>query len=554
MSDIHWCSPFFINKVFLIVTENIEMRKRHHLLLCLLLIASIEITFGKNNSHTKPGDIHKKHNNNKNRSNTPRNKRSLYNDDETPFWPTRGKKVLFSNPGPPYIDELDGTEKVSANTKIDNDSPFWGMRGRRESESTENGYPTLPTMPHNSGLNCKHCYTSARKINDFDYDYSKESEFEYDNQNSEEIGENNYPSLGSSLKNRRQENDPFWGARGRRQEDTPFWGQRGRREDVPFWGNRGRRDDSNDPFWSSRGRRDNEVDNEPFWGNRGRRQENEPFWGNRGRRQENDPFWGTRGRRMYFEPFHGKQKQQLKKTLAEAINAVEENIEQLARLRRDDKLSPGSFWSNRRRSSQLKGLFQGGRYKDSINKGLEMDLNAKPSESSTFLNGRMFADQPRYILVERSSRSSGEEDPYFISRGKKKYMNYKLVKAARDRRGAIEEIVKSVRTDPYYIARGKKDADILKAGNSTLLREELDKAKELICAAIDLIMYKKEGITTKREINDNERDRRTILKKLAAQLQIDPYFVSRGKKSDGLVAHDDNLEEFIIEVGEKCNY
>lgn len=528
------------------------MRKRHHLLLWLLFIASIEITFGKSNNHTKPNDDSKKPNNIKNKTSISRNKRALINNDnENPFWPARGKKVLLSSKNYPYIDEFDGGERSPTNTQIDNDPPFWGMRGRRDSESIENDYPTLPSITNHFGIICKHCYTSAPKLSEVDNDNIKENDSEYEYQNSDKIDENNYLSSRPSWKTRRQENDPFWGARGRRQEDKPFWGHKVWSEDIPFWGQRGRRFDQDEPFWSSRGKRDTEVNEEPFWGNRGKRQENEPFWGNRGRRQENDPFWGTRGRRRYLDPLHGIQKQLLKKTLKEAINIVEENIEHLAKLQKDDKLSPTSFWFNRGRNSQLKGLFKGAKYNNhDINMNSEMEFHPKPSESSTVLNDRMFADQPRYILVERSSRSSGEDDPYFISRGKKKF---KFVKAARDRRGAIEEIVKSVRNDPYYIARGKKDTDVLKVGNSTALREGLDKAKELICAVIDLIMIKKEATKTKRDINDNERDRRTILKKLAAQLQNDPYFVSRGKKSDGSVVHDGNLEEFVTEVAEKCN-
>lgn len=546
-----------------IVTENLKMRKRHHLVLWLFLIASIEVTFGKNNNHTNENDDNKKTNNIKNKTSISRNKRGLNNDDENPFWPTRGKKVFFLKPNSPYIDELDGGENIATNSKIDNDPPFWGMRGRRDSESNENDYPILSTINNHFGTNCKGCYTSANKPTEtsiFNYDYSKENESEYANQNSDEIEENNSLSSGSLLKTRRQENDPFWGARGRRQEDNPFWGQRGRREDIPFWGQRGRRFDQDEPFWSSRGRRDTEVNDEPFWGNRGRRQESEPFWGNRGRRQENDPFWGTRGRRRYLDPFHGKQKQQLKKTLKEAINAVEENIEHLARLQKDNNLSPSSFWFNRGRNSQLgrEGLFKGGRFKNHgnvhDNSDSEAELHSKPSGSSTVLSNRIYADQPHYILLERSSRSSSEDDPYHISRGKKKLFNYKFVKAARDRRGAIEEIVKSVRNDPYYIARGKKDTNVSQAGYSTHLREELDKARELICAVLDLIMYKKEATKTKRDINDNERDRRTILKKLAAQLQNDPYFVSRGKKNNGSVVHEGNLEEFVSEIDEKCNY
>ncbi|XP_026332385.1 uncharacterized protein LOC113239537 [Hyposmocoma kahamanoa] len=530
------------------------MRKRHHFLLWLLFVASIEITFGITNNHTKPNDDNKKPNNIKNKTSVSRNKRALNNNDnENPFWPTRGKKALLSNPNSLYIDEFGGGEKSPTNTKIDNDPPFWGMRGRRSSESIENDYPTVPAISNHFGIICKHCYTSAHKLNEVDTDYSKENESDYENQNSDEIEENNYLSSASLSKTRRQENDPFWGARGRRQEDKPYWSHKMKSEDIPFWGQRGRRFDQDEPFWSSRGRRDTEVNEEPFWGNRGRRQENEPFWGNRGRRQENDPFWGTRGRRRYFEPFHGKQKQQLKKILKEAINTMEENIEHLARFKKDDKLFPSSYWFNRGRNSQLRGLFKGGRNKNhDTNMDSEIEFHPTLSESSTVLNERMYADQPRYIVVERSSRSSAEDDPYFISRGKKKIINFKFIKAARDRRGAIEEIVKSVRNDPYYIARGKKDAD-LKVGNSTVLREGLDKAKELICAVVDLIMIKKEATKTKRDINDNERDRRTILKKLAAQLQNDPYFVSRGKKSDGTVVHEANLEEFVIEVGEKCN-
>lgn len=547
-------SIYLINVLLSIVTEDIKMRKRHHFLFWLLLIASFEITFGKSNKLTKPNDDNKKPNNVKNKS-LSRTKRALNNEDENPFWPTRGKKVLVSNPNSPYIDEIDSGEKYSTNTKIDNDPPFWGMRGRRDSESIENDYPILPTIPNPFGMNCQRCYKSAHKLNELDYDSSKENEAEYVNQNSDESEETNSLSSGSLLKTRRQENDPFWGARGRRQEDKQFWGQiRNSEDDIPFWGHRGRRFDQEEPFWSSRGRRDTEVNDEPFWGNRGRRQESKPILGYRGKRQENEPFWGTRGRRRYMEPFFEIQQLQLRKALQDAINVIEGKIERLAALQSDDKLSPSSFWLNRGRNSQLRGLFKGGRYKNhDITKDSESEFHPKPSESSTLFNDRMYADQPRYIVVERSSRSAGEDDPYFISRGKKKFVNLKFVKAARDRRGAIEEIVKSVRNDPYFIARGKKDADVLKAKNSTVLREELDKAKELICAVIDLIMVNKEVTKTKRDINDNERDRRTILKKLAAQLQNDPYFVSRGKKSDGPVIHEVTLKDFVMEVGAKCN-
>lgn len=126
------------------------------------------------------------------------------------------------------------------------------------------------------------------------------------------------------------------------------------------------------------------------------------------------------------------------------------------------------------------------------------------------------------------------------------------MKAARDRRGAIEEIVKTVRNDPYYIARGKKDAD-MPAGtkvNSTS-EEDFLKVKELICAAIDMVSAQQHNGKAKREL-DNDRDRRSMLKKLAAQLQMDPYYVSRGKKSEN-ASNRNHLLEFITDVADKCD-
>lgn len=522
------------------------MRKKQNAILLFLLIISSEIVIGKETNKTKTHKAnHKKSNNLKEKANTVRLKRSMDEDEDRPFWANRGKKqvndYLKTNK---YENILDKASKIVKERDEIEKEPFWGTRGRRDSSSSEKHYED------NSGAsndpNCEYCYGTVHK-----YDQS-------DNNYKDRRDDRVLPFWGNRGRRNSDEIDssePFWGNRGRRQENDPFWGTRGRRSDE-FWASRGRRHD--EPFWGNRGRRD-EV--EPFWGNRGRRQESEPFWGNRGRRQESEPFWGTRGRRNdepswgnheerkenedVFWGSRGRRKEDLKTSIMEAINDVEDDIEHLSRLRRSDQ----SFWANRERESKLNYLFNGPARNKIRSRylGRNFDLNLKPAAPGTVHDNRIYAEEPNYIVVERSSRSSGEEDPFFISRGKKYYLNYDLAKAARDRRGAIEEIVKSVKTDPYFIARGKKD-DI--NVTSTLTNEEFVKVKELICSAIDLISASKEKGKVKREI-DGDSDRRTILKKLAAQLQNDPYFVSRGKKND-VTSHDDNLEEFIADVAKKC--
>ncbi|XP_028170126.1 repetin-like [Ostrinia furnacalis] len=493
------------------------MHTRMYIFLLLLLLLSTDIALGSVNK-TKTTKISHKHNSAKYhlKAHSDRSKRSIDDDDENPFWPNRGKKELNA---------LINSEK---------ESPFWATRGRRESSSVENYIDAQ--KPYKSYLSkndryCENCFPSSNS--DEVYGNVKHTRDDVTSpfwgnrgrRSSEELIDNFLPeSLFWGSRSARQENEPFWGNRGRRQDDPPFWGHRGRREDEPFWGNRGRREET--PFWGHRGRRD-DVD-DPFWGNRGRRDDFEPFWGNRGRRKDSEPFWSSRGRR----------KEDLKDSILHAINNVENDIENLSRLKKSDS-EHNSFWGTRPRDSKLKHLFDGPRNRP----------HALTTEPRTVHDNRIYAEEPHYIIVERNSRSSAEDDPFYISRGKKYYIN--LPKAARDRRGAIEEIVKSVRNDPFYIARGKKD-DIVKVANTTMSHEEFVKAKELICATVELIMMKNENNKTKRDITDSERDRRTILKKLAAQLQMDPYFVSRGKKC-GDSNNDDNLVEFINEVAGKCN-
>ncbi|XP_049884511.1 uncharacterized protein LOC126379739 [Pectinophora gossypiella] len=519
--------------------------KVHHLFL-LILVGIIGITLGKDNNKTKLITGHKRHSYSQVKANYVRSKRALGDDEEDrPFWPHRGRRF------PSY-----GKSDHERAPKMDKDPPFWGARGRRDRSALENyvgqEYPTTSTNAKLFATNCKQCIKTFVKNEQTDLEFSKE---------------------------RRDElSSPFWGNRGRRnsddtaEENEPFWGNRGRRqsdeiseENNPFWGNRGRRNlddnaEDNDPFWGNRGRRNSDEsaeENDPFWGSRGRRQEEPVFWGSRGRRYdanaydvEDPPFWGNRGRRDY----KNRRREALKKVLKEAINTVEDNIESLTRMRRDNKFVPNSFWTSRGRDSQLKYLFKGRRhrYQNPTFLNASPDIHLKPTAVSTVLDDRIFAEEPHYIVIERSSRSSGEDDPFFISRGKKEFIRSHYSKAVRDRRGAIDELVKSVRNDPYYIARGKKDQPDIINGNSTSLHKELGKAKELICATIDLIFIKNEDGKTKREVNDNERERRTILKKLAAQLQMDPYFVSRGKKNESDI-NEDNLEEFFYEVSSKCN-
>ncbi|CAG9793604.1 unnamed protein product [Diatraea saccharalis] len=505
------------------------MLKKLHIFLLIHLVLSTDIAFGNSNNKTKLSQISQNKYNIKSHTKNERPKRALPDVDDHPFWPNRGKKKLYG-----YSDSDKET--------------FWANRGRRDS-SIENYVDFEDPYSNQKGVICKNCYPGG-----------------------------NFDDVSRNIKHTREDVSPFWGMRGRRdsdeREDDVFWGSRGRREDDdPFWGNRGRRQDDG-PFWGNRGRREEE----PFWGNRGRREatsvldsrerreNDEPFWGNRGRRdetllqKEDESFWGNRGRRKVTDSFWGSQgirKQDLKESILNAINVVENDIQNLSRLR-ENEYEHNSLLPIKLKEKLLRRFLNDPirpRFQQSVIKAKK----AKSSDPGTFIDNKMYAEQPHYIVVERSSRSSAEDDPFFISRGKKYYLNFDLVKAARDRRGAIEEIVKSVRNDPYYIARGKKDTAPFKKENSTLNREELSKVKELICATIELIETKNNKSKTKRDV-DSERDRRTTLQKLAAQLQMDPYFVSRGKKNDESTTNDvisgvseDNLEDFINEVASKCN-
>lgn len=501
------------------------MRKKLYTFILFLLIVTTDIALGKDGNKHKPNKTNHTKQNHKEKEHGKRIKRSLHEDQE-PFWPNRGKKLTETIE---YVPEHHLTDRTS---DLNSEQPFWGTRGRRESSSSENYNDLVYTEEsenYNQNLNkCNDCLNINDKVS---HKYMKDRR------------EESSPFWGN--RGRRDDKmvsdeynfEPFWASRGRRQENDPFWGNRGKKEDEPFWGNRGKKED--EPFWGNRGRRDNA----PFWGNRGRREELEPFWGNRGRREE-EPFWGNRGRRR-LEPFQvvkGRRKEQLKEYISSAINNVEKDIDRLSRLKRNFNTN---FWMNKGRDSKIKHLFNRPRYR------LDEDYvsNLKTLEAGTVSDNRIFAEEPHYIIVDRSSRSSAEDDPFFISRGKKYYLTYNLNNSARDRRGAIEEIVKSMRNDPYYIARGKKD-DLKENNENFKETEKYLKAKEFICSAIDLIKY--DNTKVKREIDETERDRRTILKKLAAQLQMDPYYASRGKKND-TYSNKDVLAEFIKDVADKCN-
>ncbi|KAG6443591.1 uncharacterized protein LOC115455961 [Manduca sexta] len=514
----------------------------------LLLILSIAFVYSKDVNKTKL--FNKKHTNLK-PTNHDRTKRSSNGNEASTVWLNKGLQIVPESSG--YNGNIQDKITSNLNTFRQLDiEPFWATRGRRDSSSTEdyNDSEYSGTVNKLSAVVCNGCPTPSH----LNYRNVKISRDEYSpfwgNRGRRGSYENNDPAeVFWGSRGRREDNEPFWGNRGRRKDDPPFWGNRGRREEEPFWGNRGRRQSAawshnsryeDEPFWGNRGRRE---DPEPFWGNRGRREDTEPFWGNRGRREDSEPFWGNRGRRKDAEPFwgtRGRRKEDLKESILTAIDNVESDIENLSRLRRSDDMN--SFWANRGRDSTLKFL---------PSAPVKSKTLLAPN-SETVHDSRIYAEQPKFILVERNSRSSAEEDPYFISRGKKYYLNYNLIKAARDRRGAIEEIVKSVRNDPYYIARGKKRREDARVNNATK-HEEMQKIKDLVCSAIDLITINTPNDKVKREINENERDRRTILKKLAAQLQIDPYFVSRGKKNEEN-GDKDYLYAFINDVAEKCDY
>ncbi|XP_063537717.1 uncharacterized protein LOC134747079 [Cydia strobilella] len=490
------------------------MRKRLHILALTLLILSSN-AFGGGNKTKTAKTAQKTHLKEKAAD---RIKRFAdYDENDGQFWANRGKRQVTHK----YLTKDDIDQEVNRKfPNINNEPPFWGNRGRR---SSEENYNDLSYSDLVSGNNDYYSFTTEQNLKG--------------HPSLKDRRENTLPFWGNRGRRNSDElpvdNDvgPFWSSRGRRQEEEPFWGTRGRRENnLPFWGNRERRD--NEPFWGSRGRRE---ENEPFWGNRGRRQDEEPFWGNRGKKEDEEPFWGNRGRR----------KKDLKESIMEAINKVESDIDYLSRLKEDTTKFNARFWKNRARDSQLKYFFDGNRMKNQHGvERIPFELTVKPSVSSTLFDDRIYADQPHYILVERSSRSSAESlDPYFISRGKKKYF-----KTSRGRRNAIEEIVKSVRNDPFYIARGKKDFQDMKLTHPKT-HDGFLKAKELICATIELTLMNNENKDVKREINE-ERDRRNILKKLAAQLQNDPYFVSRGKKNE---SKENEVEEFISQIAPMCN-
>ncbi|XP_072933055.1 uncharacterized protein natalisin [Epargyreus clarus] len=535
---------------------------RKVLFLIFFLILSNEIVLGKNANDTK---ILKKINKNIRKIGGKVKERSKRSPGDIEKLFTTHIRHELGNRNQNGFEKYLSEDNDDAN--FAQEQPFWGNRGRRESSESDEY-----VRSNDVGYKDNSCKTCSKYIQDM--------------QSSEKyLTAPFWSNRGRRDSDEISEYNPFWGNRGRRQEEPPFWGNRGRRSkvklksqdvvvDPPFWSSRGRRDET-EPFWGNRGRRD---EDEPFWGNRGRRDEKEPFWGNRGRRQENEPFWGTRGRREtetswgnhgnkqeygYWKaensnPFwgnRGRKKYALKENIISAMNNIEYNIENLARMRRGEQ---DSFWNQRGRISQLENFFidptrnTASNQLKSGNKAITTKTNFRPTAHNTMSDDRIFAEEPHYILIERNTRSSAEDDPFFISRGKK-YTNFKLPKGFRDRRGAIEDLVKSVRNDPYYIARGKKDSEYIKIGNSTILKDEFVKAKELICSAIDLLVIKNDSHKVKRDDDESERERRTTLKKLAAQLQIDPYFVSRGKKSDDIGVDEERLEEFVNQIADMCN-
>ncbi|KPI98790.1 hypothetical protein RR46_10108 [Papilio xuthus] len=515
------------------------MLKKWLLLLPSLVLLINHITCHKNGTLPKNNPNKKYEMNGKFKEN--RMKRSLSIEPEKILLPLSSK----------FIDnELEEKENQM---NSDLDQPFWGMRGRRESSEEELYADDYPQK------NCKNCYKSLLTNTGGTKETLSPFWGNRGRRSSEEIDDNTIPD------------NPFWGNRGRRQEDEPFWGTRGRREqDLPFWGNRGRREEikvKNKKILN--GMMMDRDDIEPFWGNRGRRKAGklttngvfiddvEPFWGNRGRRDTIEPFWGSRGRRKSATSsnintqrglFSEKDvpKGQLRDYL-KTMNNVENNVENSRQRRSDDFLDNFNKEHERKLLHLLTGII-GNKLRNKANSmdTSDFSLHFKPTEPETILDDRMYADQPRYILVERSSRSSAEDDPFFITRGKK------FFETPRGRRGVIEELVKSVRNDPYYIARGKKNLENVKIGNATISKNDFDKASELICSTIDLLS-KRDKNKVKRDVNESDRDRRTILKKLAAQLQDDPYFVSRGKKNDNTTIDNENLEVLINQMASKCD-
>ncbi|XP_045504416.1 uncharacterized protein LOC123701047 [Colias croceus] len=432
--------------------------------------------------------------------------------------------------------------------RIEEDIPFWGSRGRRESSSVEHKQERLkPKERYNCNGLC------------FPFDSDERNDIPF------------WGNRGRRDSSSQSSENTLWDERFRRQddddEDSPFWGSRGRRDDdIPFWGSRGRRENSLDSkqYLSSSKSPDVEDDEEiPFWGNRGRRRMNkekshsldepEPFWGSRGKKEkykfrstddeEQIPFWGNRGRRMSGLDSYSNRGDDY------------DDLDSMSKMKRRELSS--SFWANRGRESRLNNLFTGpirNRIQNmpttnDLNKEVSKGFHIKPSEQNTVHDDRIYAEEPHYILIERSSRASAEDDPYIITRGKKYSSYFHLPKAVRDRRGAIDDIFKSVQNDPYYIARGKKDS-FVKVGNTIMSMQSLNRDKEAVCALVKSVLSKPEGTKTKREVNDSERDRRTILKKLAAQLQQDPYFVSRGKKDAS--DNEKKIKGFVEQIIEMC--
>lgn len=494
-------------------------------LLLIFLLAINDHVYGKNVDKTK--SVKLIHKNIKQKDSKSRTKRSLNEDID---------KLFISSKDLTQHDHV--VEERGKVTKLqpiaDKELPFWGARGRRVSSEETIPNIQLPTYNHN-----KHLENIEKSL------------------------------LNYQNKLRRDEGDsPFWGNRGRRDSGESdendinlFWANRGRRQDEePFWGTRGSREESH-PVLGNSGRYD---DDEPFWGNRGRRQEQEPFWGNRGRRENS--IIGNNGEKNKVKTIHinevdepygkyqDKFKIKLKNSIIETIDDIQSNVDNFSRNRRQE--TQLRFWPNRGRDSKLQSLFNGkmrNRLHHILNdqiKGENYELRSKYFEPNTVHDSRIYAEEPRYILVERSSRSSAEEDPFFISRGKK-YSEYDLDNGIRGRRGSLEELVKSVRNDPYYIARGKRVASI-KTDDSTTNDDHLYKTKELVCSTVNLLMTKNQRSKVKRDINDPDRNRRTILKKLALQLQMDPYFVSRGKKNDES-REKLNVQDFINKILVMCD-
>ncbi|XP_047508293.1 uncharacterized protein LOC125051780 [Pieris napi] len=484
------------------------MRKKIFIFL-ILFLSSNDIAYGKLGNNT---NIHKHKQNTEKGSE--RTKRS-----------SNIKSFLQYEPS----DDNGISQKLTDKLKLDtikDENPFWGARGRRESSSLENSEEPM-TYEKVCSPYSKTCL-SMNSIYRNDLPFWGNRGRRYDSSSEEDSKE-------------------FWDDRIRRQEeDDPFWGSRGRRtEDEPFWGSRGRRLESNE-FQSSKHRALYNDDETPFWGNRGRRKmdalynEPEPFWGNRGKKNKNalqqfneeEPFWATRGKR--YRNFDDTLK---------PFPSDFENNSKLSRLR-----DPTSFWANRGRDSKLKYLFTGtlrGRDKAHVSKELSVGFHVKPLEPNTIQDDRIYAEEPRYILIERSSRSSMEDDPYIITRGKK--YGSRIAKAARDRRGALEDIVRSVQKDPYYIARGKKNS-FIKIGNTIMALESLNKDK--VCSMIQSLQGQT-GNKRKREVSDPERDRRAILQRLAAKLQEDPYFVSRGKKDK--INENEKIQAFVADIADMCS-